>query len=92
MIWQLNNSTAIYSAINLNKHQKEILKCSDKGCEVYVEIDENQRNLTKDQQQLMWSHVQNAHQRLFEKLLEEFSKKQFIPKENKVRISHRFKM
>ena len=52
-----------------------------------MEIDEDQRNLTKDQQQLMWSHVQNAHQCLFEKLLQEFSKKQFIPRS---RIPGRF--
>ncbi len=44
------------------------IKCPDKDCKFEMEIDDGQRNLTRGQQQLMWSHVQNSHRDLFEKL------------------------
>ena len=57
-----------------------------------MEINDGQRGLTQDQKKFMWSHIQNSHPDLFEKLLNEYSKKEYIPKEKKVSIRHRFKM
>jgi hypothetical protein len=51
-------------------------------------MDDGQRNLTKVQRKLMWSHVQNSHPPLFEKLLKEYSDKKYITKEKKVSFPH----
>jgi hypothetical protein len=49
-------------------------------------IDDGQRSLARDQQQLIWSHVQTSHPHLFEKLLKQYSEKKYITKEKKVSL------
>ncbi|CAF1228660.1 unnamed protein product [Rotaria sordida] len=80
----LNFNVEVFNSFTFEQTPQGNIKCPDETCEFFVEINEGQRNLTKEQKQIMWSHVENSHPTLFQKLFEEYEKKEYIPREKKV--------
>ncbi|CAF4251814.1 unnamed protein product, partial [Rotaria sordida] len=79
----LNFNVEVFNSFTFEQTPQGNIKCPDETCEFFVEINEGQRNLTKEQKQIMWSHVENSHPTLFQKLFEEYEKKEYIPREKK---------